>query len=172
MPKWTASHTLIVIGTAILLGLAAFLRQLVTDPTYGPWAAPALAIVVAILGYLGVTSGKGVGGPPGAAAILVLFVAWPLASACTPAQVAAIEDVPGLVLQDLEAGKTLPQIEADVSASIVCPGAPAGSCKTAQEIDAIIDDALVLLTDLGVIPPGILPAANAMHAKLGASRHL
>ena len=168
--KWTTSHTFqVIFGSA-----AAVLAFLAKDPAYGPWASPVLSVLIAVQLALGVTSGKGVGGGSAPLATIAFVLGFGITAlhlaACTPAQGAALANLPGLVLQDIEAGKGLPQIEADVSASIVCPGAAAGSCKTSQEIDAIVDEILVLLTDLGVIPPGLLPNVQAMHATLQA-RH-
>ncbi len=79
---------------------------------------------------------------------------------CTPAQIAEeqrIEQtilVEQTILADLVACKTRQQIEADVATIIAGqPGA---------DVAAIVDAALVLLVDVGVIPPNVLPTAVAM----------
>lgn len=98
----------------------------------------------------------------GAALVLVAMCV----SGCTPAEQALATNIENTVLADLGAGKSLPQIEADVASLIICPGAPNGSCKSAQAIVAIVNDTLDLLIGLGVIPPGVLPVAQSYHAQL------
>ena len=72
---------------------------------------------------------------------------------CTPAQGANVENIPALVLADLAQGKTVPQIEADVAKLL------AG--QLGADADVIVEDAIVLLVDAGVIPASVLPFAKS-----------
>jgi len=83
-------------------------------------------------------------------------------AACIPSgSVPTFTSVEQTILKDITiVGETVEQIETDVA-----PLLPAGS-----DIVAIVDDALSLLADLGLIPAPNLPAAQAMHAKLAAQR--
>ncbi|MGA7118791.1 MAG: hypothetical protein WBY94_01775, partial [Polyangiaceae bacterium] len=84
--KWTTSHTFQVILGAILIGLIAALTALLKEPTLAPWVQPVLAMLVAVAGYLGVTSGKGTNGigGGGAAGVLVLTFGLSTLTACAP----------------------------------------------------------------------------------------
>jgi hypothetical protein len=75
-------------------------------------------------------------------------------AACTPAQQALEAKVEQMILNDLAAGKTATQIEADIGQLVAGqPGADAV---------VILNDALAFLIDIGVIPPGFIPQAQAM----------
>lgn len=81
-----------------------------------------------------------------------------LNASCAPAQQAVEAKVEQVILDDLAAGKTLPQIEADVAQLVAGqPGADAA---------IIVNDVLAFLIDIGVIPPGILPQARMMLAEV------
>jgi hypothetical protein len=88
-------------------------------------------------------------------------------SACTPAQNAELSQIENKIAVDIQAGKTLEQIETDV-ALIVNPNNPL--------VDAIVimlvNDALQLLVDAGVIPPGFLSRAQTMLVQVRAARGL
>lgn len=88
---------------------------------------------------------------PLAAAVLALHLV-----ACKPGVFPSLSQIEQVVLTDLEAGKNLEQIEADVKAIT-----PAGA-----DVVTLVDDALIVLSDLGVIPSANLASAQAMHAVL------
>jgi uncharacterized protein YcfL len=88
----------------------------------------------------------------------LIVLALTLASGCTPAQQAEATQIENTVLADLAAGKTLEQIEADVSKLV------AG--QAGADVVVIVNDALTLLEDLGVIPQGALPQAKVMSTTL------
>jgi hypothetical protein len=84
----------------------------------------------------------------------ILGVGFVASNGCAPAQIAEEQRIEQTVLADIVAGKSRQQIEADVATIIAGqPGA---------DIAAIVDAALVLLVDVGVIPPNVLPTAVAM----------
>jgi hypothetical protein len=80
------------------------------------------------------------------------------AFACTPANQAEATQIENVVLADLAKGDSLEQIEADV-ATIV-----AG--KPGADVVVIVNDALQLLVDLGLIPANELPQVKIMIVKL------
>lgn len=87
------------------------------------------------------------------ATLACLVVAADVPASCTPAQQAEYTQIEQTVLADLQAGKTLAQIEQDVGQLVAGqPGA---------DVAEILNDALTLLIDLGVIPANILPTAKA-----------
>jgi hypothetical protein len=79
----------------------------------------------------------------------------------TPAQQAEETQIENTILADLAAGKTLQQIEADVGKIVA--GQPG------VDVVVIVNDALQLLIDLGVIPTNELPQAKSMIAVLHTS---
>jgi hypothetical protein len=90
--------------------------------------------------------------------ISALFIAGGMAAiafdtaGCTPAQQAILGQVETIILDDLAMGKTLTAIEADVARVF------AG--QTGVDIVLIVDEAIVLLIDAGLIPANILPYAK------------
>ena len=77
-----------------------------------------------------------------------------VASACKPGQYPSFTSIEQTVLADIKlVGITIEKIEADIQ-----PFVPAGS-----NLDAIVDDVLQTLMDLGLIPSANLPQAQAMH---------
>jgi hypothetical protein len=82
----------------------------------------------------------------------------------TPAQTVTLDLIESAVLADLQAGFSLPQIEGDVQAII-----KATSPAAAVVIDAI-DAALVLLTDLGYIPAGLVPTVSSYRKALAEAK--
>jgi hypothetical protein len=82
---------------------------------------------------------------------------------CTPAQQAETQQIENVVLADLKAGKTLPQIEDDVAA-IVLPG------QAGADIVTIVNDAISLLVDVGVISGDLVAKAKTLQAEL-ATKH-
>ena len=79
---------------------------------------------------------------------------------CSKVNFPQLDTAAQIVLNDLIAHKTLAQIETDVAAV-----SPAGA-----DVIALTDDTIQLLADLGLIPTGILPYAQAMHTTLAAQR--
>jgi hypothetical protein len=77
---------------------------------------------------------------------------------CTPAQQAVLGQVEQIILDDLAMGKTLTAIEADVARVF------AG--QTGVDIVLIVDEAIVLLIDAGLIPAGVLPYAQKIAAEV------
>lgn len=87
-----------------------------------------------------------------------------LETACTPAQQATISKVDETIANDLLAGKSLPEIEADVNAILG---------KPAVDIESIILDGITLILDLGgILPADKVPAAQAMRDGLLAKKGL
>ena len=84
------------------------------------------------------------------------FLAVCLTNSCTPAQQADITKVEQTILTDLENGTVLSDIEAAVRALV-----PQGA-----DVDVIINDAITLMHDLGIIPANVLPVALDMQSKL------
>lgn len=83
-------------------------------------------------------------------------IALACAVACTPAQKAEVQSIEALVAKDLAAGDSLPQVEADVAKLIAGqPGADAV---------IVLNDALILLIDAGILPPNLLSVAETMLA--------
>jgi hypothetical protein len=76
--------------------------------------------------------------------------------ACTPAQQAALGKIEQVVLDDILAGKTRQQIEADVGQLL---GGQAG-----VDVARLVDDAITILLDLRDIPAGSVPLANTLLA--------
>ena len=121
--KWTTSHTVQVILGAILIGLIAALTALLKEPTFAPWVQPVLAVLVAVAGYLGVTSGKGTNGigGGGAAGVLVLTFGLSTLTACAPGTnvppviVTDATCLAGWITVDLENGMALPAALADAA---------------------------------------------------------
>ena len=110
--KWTTSHTFqIIIGAA--MAVLAFLAK---DPTYGPWAAPVLAVLAAIQGALGITSGKGVGSaaPLAAVAFVVGFAS--VTTACRAE--APLVDLGMCIASDAIKGVPIPTIVTDCSTDL------------------------------------------------------
>lgn len=83
-------------------------------------------------------------------------------AACTPAQVAEAKSIEQLVLADLEAGKPVEAIESDV-AVLLCGQPNASACV---DVVVVLNDALTLLIDSGVIPANVLPRAKSMRGAL------
>jgi hypothetical protein len=82
-------------------------------------------------------------------------------AACKPGEYPSFTSVEQTVLADIKlVGITIEKIEADIQ-----PFVPAGS-----NLDAIVDDALQVLMDLGLIPSTSLPQAQSMHATLAMRR--
>ena len=80
--------------------------------------------------------------------------------ACSPAQQAELTAVENIVLHDVEQGKAIPAIETDVATLVAGqPGA---------DVVAIVDSALTLLIDMGVVPQNFMPYAKS----LAASEHV
>ena len=92
--------------------------------------------------------------------ITSLLIGQTALEACTPAQAAVLSHIEQVVLNDLTAGKTASQIEADVA--VLLAGQPGA------DVVMIVNDAIALLIDLGVIPPGVIPQAMAVHAEMKA----
>ena len=121
--KWTTSHTVQVILGAILIGLIAALTALLKEPTFAPWVQPVLAMLVAVAGYLGITSGKGANGigGGGAAGVLVLTFGLSTLTACAPGTtvppviVTDATCLAGWITVDLENGMALPAALADAA---------------------------------------------------------
>jgi hypothetical protein len=86
-------------------------------------------------------------------------------TSCTPAQQALEAKIEQTVLADLAAGKTRQQIEVDIGTLV------AG--QTGADIALIVDDAIIVLIDIGVIPPNLLPKTVGMlPAEKRAKLHL
>lgn len=81
-----------------------------------------------------------------------------ICSGCTPAESATWTNVENVVLTDLENGAVLDVIEAGIKQYV-----PAGA-----DLDAIINEAIQLLHDLGLLPANILPVASSMQAQIAA----
>ena len=110
--KWTTSHTFqVVIGAA--MAVLAFLAK---DPTYGPWAAPVLAVLAAIQGALGITSGKGVGGAAPLAAVAFVFGFASVTTACQAE--APLVDLGMCIASDAIKGVPIPQIITDCNTDL------------------------------------------------------
>ncbi len=120
--KWTPGHTGILITGAAM----AVLTYLSSDPVLGVYAKPALAILTVLMGYLGITTGKGTNGVGGAKALVIpmIFVGgtWIAATAaCQPGTTVppvVITDATCLVgwtTVDLEHGMSLPAALADAA---------------------------------------------------------
>ena len=82
------------------------------------------------------------------------------ASGCTPAQSAAWAQVEPTVWADVEAGKSLEQIESDVAFLLVG--------KSGPELVAIVDDALAFLVDSGVLSGAGAAKAHDLRTKIAA----
>jgi hypothetical protein len=91
-------------------------------------------------------------------AVFTPIVVGAAATACTPAQSAILSSVEQTVLNDIVAGKTRIQIELDVASLLA--GQPGVDVLT------VLNDALAVLIDLGVVPPSFLTQTKAMHAEL------
>ena len=77
---------------------------------------------------------------------------------CTPAQQAEADTIEQLVLHDLAAGKSDPQIEADIASSL------AGQVGTDAVV--ILNDVLTFLLDAKAIPADLMSAALAMKSNV------
>lgn len=87
--------------------------------------------------------------------------------ACTPAQaVTQGVDLSLVVLRGLLNHETLAQIEADVRAALVAMDASV----TEIDVAAVVEDALTLLLDSGLIPPDLLPVALSMRTEAHGKR--
>jgi hypothetical protein len=85
----------------------------------------------------------------------------PASTGCKPGALPSFATIEQTVLNDIKiVGETAEKIEADI-APFLAPG---------SDVVVILDDALILLSDLGLIPSPNLPAAQAMHVKLAAQR--
>lgn len=124
MPKWTLSHTFIVIVGCVM----AVLASLAKDPVTAPWAAPVLGVLTALLGYLGLNSGKAWGKPPGSA-VVVLAIGLSFGEVtCLPAS------FPNDILQEYEC------VQKQVEAGNTNVGSIVIACKLPEEqivVDAI-----------------------------------
>jgi hypothetical protein len=91
------------------------------------------------------------------AAMVTVSVAVPSATTgCTPAQSAEISKIEQAVLDGLTSGATLVMVENAVELLI-----PAG-----KDIDLLINDAISVLKDLGVLPPTLFSAAQSMQDQI------
>jgi hypothetical protein len=85
----------------------------------------------------------------------------PTSIGCKPGSLPSFATIEQTVLDDIKiVGETAEKIEADI-APFLAPG---------SDVVVVLDDALILLSDLGLIPSPNLPAAQAMHVKLAAQR--
>jgi hypothetical protein len=89
-------------------------------------------------------------------------VAVPLTQ-CNSAAVPIFSQVEQTVLSDIEAGKTDAQIEQDVAALLGEQLFDAGAVT--EEVVVVVQDAVAVLIDLGVIPPQFAPFATALHQR-------
>jgi len=154
MPKWTTSHTFIVIvGCAM-----AVLAYLAKDPATAPWAAPVLGVLTALLGYLGLTSGKawGKGGPPGAAVLLLVACTTLTGTACSAQQWQAFEA--GVTSFLSYVSTFLPLVQA-IWTMILPTLGPKASDANAQFNKAVVD-----LTNADAVLVDAMHAADAVQA--------
>lgn len=112
--KWTPGHTVILITGAVM----AVLTYLSSDPVLGVYAKPALAILTVLMGYLGITTGKGTNGVGGAKAFAIptIFVGGTWISACQAA--APTANLGACILADVAKQDTIAQIALDCGADI------------------------------------------------------
>jgi hypothetical protein len=75
---------------------------------------------------------------------------------CTPAQSAEVSKIEQTVLSELTSGATLNAIETAVELLL-----PAG-----KDVDAVINDAIAVLKDLGYLPPALFTAAAALQDQI------
>jgi len=119
------------------IGLFTDSVQGASDAKRGLAAAGKALVVLALLGLVGASQ-----------------------TACTPAQSATIKvdfaKVEQVILDGLKNGQDLHLIELAVGALV-----PHGA-----DVDAIINEAIQLLHDTNVIPPDVLPAAQARQAEI------
>jgi hypothetical protein len=83
--------------------------------------------------------------------------------ACNSAAAPIFSQVEQTVLSDIEAGKTDAQIEQDVAALLGEQLFDAGAVT--EEVVVVVQDAVAVLIDLGVIPPQFGPFAAALHQR-------
>lgn len=105
-----------------------------------------------------------------AAAVIALIIGSAITGCADPALAPLEPQIEKVVLADVLAGDTLPHIEADVSAIIAATGKPAA------DVVLMVNSALALLIDTGVIPQADLDYAHmlfaASHAKVAAKLHV
>jgi hypothetical protein len=154
---------IISIPTGHLANFIEDIQQLWTDVIGGPPAPPAGPTIVskptnpppppaALRGRVGFAVAA-------CAVLACAITAGGAIESCTPAQSATWTKVEEIVLADIQAGKSEPQIEQDVAQ--VLAGQPG--------VDAVIvlNDVLTFLIDTGTIPPNWLPRAQVMLAQVG-----
>lgn len=160
---WDTAHLGADLKMAGAFALTAFIAWLRTDP----WTAaekriaqkrsattiPPIAGSTFVILFL-------FGGVTSSLAIVAVGSSALLSEGCTPAQQAELGQIESIVLADVQAGKTLEQIMADVGKVV---GGKAG-----VDVAVITYDILVTLIDLGVIPSNVLPQAQAHKAALAA----
>jgi hypothetical protein len=83
--------------------------------------------------------------------------------ACNSAAAPIFSQVEQTVLSDIEAGKTDAQIEQDVASLLGEQLFDAGAVT--EEVVVVVQDAVAVLIDLGVIPPQFAPFATALHQR-------
>lgn len=152
--------------TAIALTVLAYaLHALAKDPSLAP-ESQILETVATLLGSSGLVTAlsspsvTSKGASVGALAFVTTLAFG--ASACTPAQTASWQKVPGIVAGDLEKGDTLQQIEDDVATDLVGVAGP--------ELVTIVDDAIAFLIDSGALSIAAQSRAEAMHTSIAAAR--
>jgi hypothetical protein len=172
-PAWATSHTFIVVIGCVM----AVLTYLVHDPTLGPYAQTALAILTALIGYLGLSSGQAFGKPkvppvvPGVLLMVFLGGSWVM----SPIHRVPVEE---MGLQGCN--KPLPpNTPADVSGAIECvtsalltTGIPGLSGCVITWGPALVADALQILlaSKFATEHPELVPAMNAKILELRASK--
>ena len=89
----------------------------------------------------------------------------PACSQVSPAVFPILDKVEQTVLADIEAGKGLPQITIDVAAVVAAQLVPE---QISPDVDRLVEDALTLLIDSGLVPANWLTAAKGMKAEVHA----
>jgi hypothetical protein len=95
------------------------------------------------------------------AVMLMATAAMLQATACTPATQATISKVDQTIANDLTAGKSLPEIEADVNAILG---------KPVIDLETIIMDGIAFVIDLGILPADKVPHAEGMRDEIRARK--
>lgn len=136
--KWTPGHTVILITGAVM----AVLTYLSSDPVLGVYAKPALAILTVLMGYLGITTGKGANGVGGGAAgVLVLTFGLSTLTACAPGTtvppviVTDATCLAGWITVDLENGMALPAALADAATRCLGSASEANVARAQAEYE-------------------------------------
>ena len=97
-----------------------------------------------------------------AALLCALGVAGSYESACTPAQQAEVTLIENWVQADLGLGMSTEAMVLDITKRL----AQQAIGTVGLDVYQIVLDAVTLLIDAGVLPPSVLPAANAARAEL------